>query len=150
MSRVFVFMFLCLAMAVTAFALPLLPPEPCVKQRIDSLSPRTIRELINKLSTKKAPVRWGRRVSQPFFSVRGRILKIGGQDIQVFEYKTTKSAASDAARIGVDGTPAETMINWIAPPHFYKSSKLIVLYLGSDLRTIERLEGVLGQQFAGR
>lgn len=141
---------LILSLPLSAFAAPSPDPDECSTQRITALTPRTLPELIRKLSTTKAVVRRGPTVAQPFFTARGRILKIDGQEIQVFEYKTAKWAASDAAKIGADGTPAETMVNWIAPPHFYKSNKLIVLYVGSDPGLIERLERVLGMQFAGR
>ncbi len=42
------------------------------------------------------------------------------------------------------------MVGWVAPPHFYKKEKLIVLYVGDDNNVLDILEGVLGTQFAGR
>ena len=42
------------------------------------------------------------------------------------------------------------MASWVAPPHFYKAEKLIVLYVGESEAIIDILESVLGPQFAGR
>jgi hypothetical protein len=41
------------------------------------------------------------------------------------------------------------MVSWMDTPHFYKTGKIIVLYVGSDTTVLELLEGVLGPQFAG-
>ena len=38
---------------------------------------------------------------------------------------------------------------WMATPHFFKSGKLIVLYLGDDVAVMTLLTGLLGPQFAG-
>ena len=37
---------------------------------------------------------------------------------------------------------------WMATPHFFKSGKLIVLYLGDDVEVMTLLTGLLGPQFA--
>lgn len=41
------------------------------------------------------------------------------------------------------------MVDWIAPPHFYKKGQLIVLYAGVNISVIHILEASLGSQFAG-
>ena len=38
---------------------------------------------------------------------------------------------------------------WIAPPHFFKSGRLIVLYIGEEPRLLQGLAHILGPQFAG-
>jgi hypothetical protein len=43
-----------------------------------------------------------------------------------------------------------TMVDWIAPPYFYKKGQLIVLYVGINTSVIHILETSLGHQFAGR
>lgn len=91
-------------------------------------------------------IRSNERVSQPFFSVRGRILQVNGEPVQVFEYRNAKAAESDAERVSETGT---SIAMWIAPPHFYRSGKLIVLYVGSKETTLKSLAIVLGDQFAG-
>ena len=42
------------------------------------------------------------------------------------------------------------MMMWVATPHFYKASGLIVLYVGDNTAVIDVLEAALGPQFAGR
>lgn len=111
----------------------------------------SIRDLIKKLSTKGTTIKRGGKVTQPFFSVRGQILKMQGGEIQVFEYKSAKTAASEANKVSSDGSPVgTTMITWIAAPHFFKSGRLIVLYVGTEQGVIRHLENALGHQFAGK
>jgi hypothetical protein len=38
----------------------------------------------------------------------------------------------------------------VAPPHFYRQGRLLVLYLGEDTQTLGRLACLLGPPFAGR
>lgn len=90
------------------------------------------------------------KISQPFFSVRGRIIKIDGEALQVFEYATPSAADADASRVSADGTTIGTSKPaWMATPHFFKSGKLIVLYIGGNQTIVDILRTALGNQFAG-
>ena len=90
-------------------------------------------------------------VEQPFFSVKGEILKINGADNQVFEYSTAEEMEADAAKVAPDGGSIGTsMVSWIEPPHFYKAGRIIVLYVGQDQAILDLLKSILGPQFAGR
>lgn len=90
-------------------------------------------------------------VDQPFFSVSGLVFSVPGGDVQVFEYDSNEAAQADAGQIAPDGNPiGPTMITWIAPPHFYRAGRLLVLYLGSDSQVMAALEATLGPQFAGQ
>ena len=65
------------------------------------------------------------------------------------------AADAEAALISPDGYSIRTAtkgaeVGWIAPPHFYKAGKLIVLYVGESEVVTVVLERVLGPQFAGR
>jgi hypothetical protein len=42
------------------------------------------------------------------------------------------------------------MINWVSDPHFYRTDKLLTLYIGTNEEIIELLNEGLGPQFAGR
>ena len=42
------------------------------------------------------------------------------------------------------------MVTWVAPPHFYRQGRVIVLYVGSNPNILSLLTAVLGPQFAGR
>ncbi|MDQ6786804.1 MAG: hypothetical protein M3033_08330 [Acidobacteriota bacterium] len=107
--------------------------------------------LVKKLRAGGATATPGEKVSQPFFSVPGRTLKVRGEQIQVFEYQAAKTAEGESSKVSANGSPiGTTMVNWIAPPHFYKSGRLIVLYIGENRDVIKALENALGRQFAGK
>lgn len=66
-------------------------------------------------------------------------------------HSSADAANAEAARISPDGgTIGNTIVDWVAPPHFYKAGKIIVLYVGSADMVIQPLIAVLGSQFAGR
>ena len=41
------------------------------------------------------------------------------------------------------------MVGWLAPPHFYKAGKVIVIYVGRDSGVMSVLQEAMGSQFAG-
>ena len=91
------------------------------------------------------------KVDQPFFSVEGRMIKIGGEDVQVFQYPDAAAADAQAALVSPDGSGVGTSkLRWVGSPHFYKKGQLIVLYVGINASVIHILETSLGPQFAGR
>ncbi len=90
-------------------------------------------------------------LTQPFFSVTGQVITVNSEQVQIYEYANEDGANADAARISPDGgTIGNAMVDWIAPPHFYKQGKLIVLYVGTSTSVMHVLKGILGPQFAGR
>ena len=96
-------------------------------------------------------VELGNSVEQPFFSIKGRILKVNGVDVQVFEYKSAEAMEADAAQVSPDGGSVGTsMVTWMATPHFFKAGRVIVLYVGDDVAVLNSLMSVLGEPFAGR
>ncbi len=106
--------------------------------------------LVEKLQSAGAAVEEGDELLQPFFSVPAKVIKVNGSDVQVFEYAEAASADEEAAQVSADGfSIGTTMLSWMDTPHFYKSGKLIVLYVGSDAEVLTTLEQALGPQFAG-
>ena len=90
-------------------------------------------------------------VDQPFLSVTGTMIKLHGEDVQVFQYPNAAAAEAQAARVSRDGSAVgTTKIHWIGPPHFYKQGRLLVLYIGDEDKVLKALEAVLGRQFAGK
>ncbi len=121
------------------------PPTPTGGQVSDYAS------LTDNLRKAGATVEPAGEVTQPFFSVQGKIITVNGNDVQVFEYENATAADNEAALVSPDGSSVGTsMIGWVAPPHFYKAGKLIVLYVGESESVIGELASVLGPQFAGR
>ena len=90
-------------------------------------------------------------VDQPFFSITGVMIKVHGEDVQVFQYANAAAADAEAAPISRDGMAVGTRkIFWVGPPHFFKQGKLLVLYVGNDDKVLKALEAVLGRQLAGQ
>jgi hypothetical protein len=90
-------------------------------------------------------------IVQDFFSVTGQVFKVNGEDVQVFEYSDQSTAEGEAALVSPDGSTIGTSSPfWVAPPHFYKAGKIIVLYVGEEPTVMDMLDSVLGAQFAGR
>jgi hypothetical protein len=107
--------------------------------------------LIDALRAGGATVELGATVEQAFFTAAGQILKVNSKDVQVFEYETAEKMEADAAQIAPDGGAIGTsMVTWVEPPHFFKSGRVLVLYVGEDKAVIDLLKGALGEQFAGR
>ena len=89
-------------------------------------------------------------VSQPFFAPQGQLLTMNGVDVQTFEFASAEEAGSVAETVSADGSSIGTShFRWIAPPHFYKAGRLIVLYVGCDGDAIDVLEEAMGPEFAG-
>lgn len=107
-------------------------------------------KLISDLKAAGAEVATGGTVEQPFFSVQARILKVNGEDVQVFEYAYASTADAQAAMVSNTGSTIGTaMISWVNTPHFFKKGGLIVLYVGKNQSILDALKKVLGEQFAG-
>ena len=107
--------------------------------------------LISAFEASGATVESGEPVSQVFFDAEGQILKVNGADVQVFEYESPEAMENEAALVSSDGGSIGTsMVAWVDVPHFYKASRMIVLYVGNDAAVLDLLENALGPQFAGR
>ena len=129
---------------------PIETPEPVVVV-VATQQPQNLNSLVDALRTSGASVEEAGSLMQPFLSVTGQVIRVNGADLQVYEYPSEQAAASDAAMIAPDGSSTTTtMITWIEPPHFHRSGRLLVLYLGSDTAMLDLLTNLLGTQFAGR
>ncbi len=107
--------------------------------------------LIDNLRAAGATVEPAGEIEQPFFSVKGQSIRVNGGDVQVFEYADASAANADAALVAPDGgSVGTTMVMWVEAPHFYKTGKLIALYVGTDSNLTGVLESVMGPQFGGR
>jgi hypothetical protein len=90
-------------------------------------------------------------VEQPFLSIKGAMIKVHGEDVQVFQYANAAAADGEAAPISRNGMAVGTRkIFWVGAPHFFKQGRLLVLYVGNNDKVLRSLEVVLGRQFAGQ
>lgn len=119
-----------------------------------SVKAKTSRELlslIKKLRLHGARVVLTReRVNQPFFSTPARIMNINGEGVQIFEFTQVSAADKEAMLVSPNGmTIGTSKPSWMAPPHFFRRGRLLVLYLGTDQQILKILHAALGKQFAG-
>jgi hypothetical protein len=123
-------------------------PEPPVVSHGGPLTDYV--SLVDHLRATGAAVEPAGEISQAFFSVKGQVIKVNGNDVQVFEYESEAAAEVEARLVSPNGSSiGTTMVTWVSTPHFFKASRLIVLYVGDDATTLSTLEVVLGPQFAG-
>ncbi len=115
-----------------------------------STSPTDFNSLIDSLRDTGAVVQIAGDITQPFFAVTGQVIKVDNNDVQVFEYSDAATASSEADLVSSDGSSVgNTMVSWVATPHFYRSGKIIVLYVGESQAATSTLQEALGSQFAG-
>lgn len=107
--------------------------------------------LVDALRALGATVEPAGSIEQPFFPVTGQLLQINGQEVQVFEFETAEAGQATAGTVSATGDSVGTsMLNWVAPPHFYRAGRIIALYVGSDTAVLDLLRQVLGDPFAGQ
>ena len=108
--------------------------------------------LLAALQAAGATAEVGDMITQDFFTAEGQFVTINGTEgIQVFEYENGEAMENDASQVAPDGGSIGTsMVNWVDSPHFYKSGRIIVLYIGNNETVLGLLETVMGKQFAGR
>lgn len=103
-------------------------------------------DLVIALEAQGAAVEVAETVEQPFLTPEGRILRVDGATVQVFEYPGEEAMEREAAQLTEGGGP---LVTWVDDPHFYKSGRILVLYVGSDPAILDLLENTVGPQFAG-
>ena len=136
----------CAAALAACAPVPTQSAQPCGRSAVTDHE-----SLIRALHAAGAKVAQEQMLLQPFFDVEARILAVDGEGVQVFEYSDAATAAAQAARVSPDGSQIGTSKPlWVGPPHFYRKGRLLVLYLGEDTQTRERLACLLGPPFAGR
>jgi len=79
------------------------------------------------------------------------MIKLHGEEVQVFQYPDAAAMETEAARVSRDGSSVgTTKPHWIGTPHFYQQGRLLVLYVGDEDKVIKALVAALGRQFAGQ
>jgi hypothetical protein len=96
--------------------------------------------------------------TQPFLGGTDHRLTVNGAGIDVFEYRTAIGSSIDASHISADGSTissglgpvhTSTTVDFIAPPHWFHTGRVIVLYVGRDSEILTLLRSVLGAQLVG-
>lgn len=106
-------------------------------------------ELQDALRENDATIEPVSTINQPFFSVEGQMITVNGARIQVYEYTDEGARQAESQQIGPEGaTIGTTSVTWIDQPTFWAKGRLIVLYLGTDQATIDRISRVMGDPIA--
>lgn len=130
----------------TAFALA---AAVACQQGIELATPPqdSVDGLVVALRASGADVLRSGNLTQPFFSVPAHVLAVNGERVQVFQYDDVDVSAAEAARIDPDGhIRGAAPVQWAATPHFFRSCRLTVLYVGEDEGTTRLLGSVLGPE----
>ena len=92
----------------------------------------------------------GGDVSQSFFSVPGKVLLLGSDELQVYVYASPEAAAADVQSVSADGkTVGAALLDWISTPHFFSSGNVVLIYVGENSTILQTLQSMFGTQFAG-
>ena len=90
-------------------------------------------------------------VPQPFFAVPAKVLAIGEDEIEVFEFASARDAEKAAATVSQDGgTIGTSAMHWIAPPHFHRRDRTVLIHFGVTAAVRSALDRIAGPAFAGR
>lgn len=117
-------------------------------------------ELVANLRAEGATVTEQGTIRENFgLSGQARAILVDGTRVQVYEYDDADAAAADAQHISSDGTTFRyqdssgvgqgIVVDFIAPPNWYRGGRILVLYVGTDSSIQTLLEQQLGSPFAG-
>ena len=138
----------------TAAIVPAAPAPPPIPSPAPGPVPRQTAALVDALARAGASP-WVRTVlaldAYPSIDVPGVVVMIGDEWITAFEFPTAEQSEAMAADISPSGhRVGRGQYFWVSDPHFYRSDRLIVLYVGRSPAMLDLLTNVLGPQFAGR
>lgn len=89
----------------------------------------------------------GEEISQPFFPVKGKKVKLNNVETQFFEFASAEEAEKYASQISADGRKVGAVpVKVAGDPHFFRSGQVIVLYVGDDNLIKNKLKEVFIQQ----
>lgn len=60
-------------------------------------------------------------------------------EVHAHKYADAATAEEDAGQFLPDGNLLTVMIEWIVPPHCFRTGRIIVLYVGSDPAVLDAL-----------
>src|SRR5215213_4500420 len=125
---------------INALSLPdalILDPRDVPAGALETVYVRTAQLLGKTLTIEQTD----QTVLHPFFRVPGQVVRVNGNDLQVFVYHDATSRKSDSARISADGRLiAGEVVNWPVPPKFLSSGNVQSVLLSSDSRLAGRVD----------
>jgi len=126
-------------------------PKPAATGRSAPQAQVSTEGLVSQLRSAGLAVQVQSDVSQPFFAVPAHPMTVGDDELQVFEFPSPAAAEQAAASVSANGgTIGTSAVHWIAPPHFYRKDRTLVIHLGNRTDVRSALERMLGPAFADR
>lgn len=145
-KKLTVFFALGLGMMLTACAKPI-PLGPQSWSPVLDKQVITFDDLVAALQNKGANTVVTGDIAQPFFTItNGQILRVNGEDVQVFEFNDVSSRTAAAAKIPAEISRLDS-VSAVSQQqaHFWSQGRLIVVYLGNDTNTVQLLNGLFKQ-----
>ena len=135
---------------LVASAAPAEPPA-VVTTRAAAFDHLSARRLTSELKAAGLKVERKGAVRQPFFAVPAQVLAIGADEVEVFVFASAPDAERAAATVSADGgTVGTSAMHWMAPPHFHRRGRTILIHLGNGADVRSALERIAGAPFSGR
>ena len=106
-------------------------------------APDDLDDILRVLRAVGANVELGDTVEQDFTSIPGQILRINGEEVQIFTYDTAEALQAQASQLAEQTDPERE-------PQFYTLGNMLVRYVGREPGVRSLLENVLGARAAGR
>lgn len=129
---------------INALSLPdalVLDPRDVPDGAMDTVFVRTAQLLGKTLTVEQTDD----TILHPFFRAPGQLVRVNGQDLQVFIYPDATSRKSDSARISADGTMiAGEVVTWPAKPTFAASENVLAVLISEDSRLAGRVQRAVG------
>jgi hypothetical protein len=91
-----------------------------------------------------------RVVEQPYLTVRGEVLRVGGSELQIYVYRSALERGVDSGQLDpIIAAPRNTMVSWRQPPHLIVVNNLIAIHLTPREHLAERVRDVLTARHLG-
>lgn len=106
----------------------------------------SVERLIDELTAQGVTVEVAGEVQDPDLVLKGLMLMVNGQEVQVYQYESEQAAAERADEIaeGVTGTELDALLT--PQTYVFPDADLIVLYSGGSEDVYGALAAVLGQE----
>lgn len=109
--------------------------------RVDDIKPSLATEkLIDELKSVGFKPSIGQKIKRNQFSVEGILIRLGQDNIQVFEYPDRESALSEGKILSQKYTSTSTLGLWKNTKHVYIKDKMLVFYMGTEKNILDSMD----------
>ncbi|MBA3716610.1 MAG: hypothetical protein H0W87_00060 [Actinobacteria bacterium] len=111
--------------------------------------------VVSGLGDRGITARGGGHAPPGVLSLASTMYRVPGGELHLFRFPSEQRARQAASLVEPDGymvtndTGVNQIVDWVAPPHWFRAGREIAIYLGSSADVIGALEAIAGPQFAG-